>query len=76
MQLADLLVFLAYFTLVAGYGFWIYHRKRADSVSADEVKAMRWDCEDIRPGGLRDARRTAAGHHAGDRRGPTAELFR
>jgi hypothetical protein len=35
MHLADLLVFLAYFTLVAGYGLWIYHRKRDDSVSAD-----------------------------------------
>ena len=36
MQLADLLVFLAYFMLVAGYGLWIYRRKRGESASADE----------------------------------------
>ena len=36
MHIADLLVFLAYFTLVAGYGLWIYYRKRGESASADE----------------------------------------
>ncbi len=36
MQLPDYLVFIAYFVVVATYGFWIYRRKRnAEASSAD-----------------------------------------
>lgn len=30
LQLADYLVFLVYFIVVAGYGFWIYYRKKKE----------------------------------------------
>jgi SSS family solute:Na+ symporter len=33
-QTIDLLVFLVYFAIVAGYGYWIYSRKKKASVSA------------------------------------------
>ena len=36
MHFLDFLVFLAYFTIVAGYGLWIYHRKQGKAASADE----------------------------------------
>jgi SSS family solute:Na+ symporter len=34
LQLADYLVFLVYFFIVAGYGYWVYRRKNAQSTSA------------------------------------------
>ncbi|MGL6269546.1 MAG: sodium/sugar symporter [Chitinophagaceae bacterium] len=34
MQFQDYLVFLFYFLVVAGYGFWVYQRKKKASVSA------------------------------------------
>lgn len=30
----DLLVFVIYFVLVAGYGYWVYHKKKKASISA------------------------------------------
>jgi SSS family solute:Na+ symporter len=34
LQINDYLVFLLYFIVVAGYGFWVYHKKKKQSVSA------------------------------------------
>jgi SSS family solute:Na+ symporter len=34
LQTIDLLVFLVYFVIVAGYGYWVYSRKKKASVSA------------------------------------------
>ncbi len=30
----DILVFVIYFVLVAGYGYWIYHKKKKESITA------------------------------------------
>lgn len=30
----DLLIFIIYFVLVAGYGYWVYHKKKKASISA------------------------------------------
>jgi SSS family solute:Na+ symporter len=34
LQAVDLLVFLVYFVIVAGYGYWVYSKKKKASVSA------------------------------------------
>src|SRR5215203_5905215 len=34
LQTIDLLVFLVYFVVVAGYGYWVYRRKKKASVTA------------------------------------------
>jgi solute:Na+ symporter, SSS family len=34
LQTFDYLVFLFYFLVVAGYGFWVYRRKKKATVSA------------------------------------------
>ncbi len=34
LQTADYIVFLIYFVIVAGYGYWIYQRKKQASISA------------------------------------------
>jgi solute:Na+ symporter, SSS family len=34
MQSTDYFVFLAYFAIVAVYGFWVYHRKKSSSASS------------------------------------------
>jgi solute:Na+ symporter, SSS family len=34
LQLADYLVFLVYFFIVAGYGYWVYRQKQTNSISA------------------------------------------
>ncbi len=36
LAFADYIVFVCYFVIVAGYGCWIYFRKKADSVSTTE----------------------------------------
>ncbi|SIN93670.1 sodium/sugar symporter [Chitinophaga niabensis] len=36
LQLADYIVFFIYFVAIAGYGYYIYHRKKATSTSAKE----------------------------------------
>ncbi|HNM25055.1 MAG TPA: sodium transporter, partial [Saprospiraceae bacterium] len=36
LQNLDYLVFLAYFLIVAGYGYWIYHRKKSANASATD----------------------------------------
>jgi SSS family solute:Na+ symporter len=34
LQTADYIVFLTYFIIVSGYGYWVYHKKRKASISA------------------------------------------
>ena len=34
LETIDLLVFLIYFIVVAGYGYWVYSRKKKASVTA------------------------------------------
>ena len=34
LQTKDYLVFLSYFVIVAGYGYWIYQRKKKTSITA------------------------------------------
>ena len=34
LQTADYLVFLFYFVIVSGYGFWVYRKKRQTTASA------------------------------------------
>jgi SSS family solute:Na+ symporter len=36
LQSADYIVFLVYFIIVAGYGLWIYNRKKAESASSKD----------------------------------------
>ena len=36
LQTLDYIVFLAYFFMVAGYGFWIYNRKRSESMGSND----------------------------------------
>ena len=34
LQTADYIVFLTYFVIVSGYGYWVYHKKKKASISA------------------------------------------
>src|SRR5436190_20631540 len=34
LQTIDIVVFLIYFVLVAGYGYWVYHKKKKASITA------------------------------------------
>ncbi|RRN77876.1 sodium transporter, partial [Pseudoxanthomonas sp. SGD-10] len=36
LQTSDYIVFLIYFVIVAGYGLWIYNRKKAESASSKD----------------------------------------
>ncbi len=36
LQLSDYIVFLIYFVVVAGYGYWIYHKKKAKEMDSKD----------------------------------------
>ena len=36
LQLVDYIVFLCYFVIVAGYGFWVYRRKKKASENSKD----------------------------------------